>query len=351
MLKYGILFALFGVAIAPSFAHKPRPCQVTGNIKGLGNKAIVFSYERDGKSHQDTVRAINDRFSYVAHPSDDGTFTLYIAGPRFTQFWHEPGKLTATGSINKPAQLTIVGTPENALLTQYNQQIGWKFNQRMVAHPDSMLALRQLAQRPTLNFIKAHPQSRTSANLLYLQAIYDDKPTAEYEQLLRGLSASVQASPQGQKVARRLLILKNQPIVGRPVPGFTMPDTAGVAVSLDRFKGQYVLLDFWGHWCGPCIRAMPHLKALQSQYARELAVVGIGMEAADDKKLWMAAIRKHQANWTQLSELKGDKGVIEQYNITGFPTYLLLDKQGIVLERGRDLGPIEEKLKALLAKP
>jgi thiol-disulfide isomerase/thioredoxin len=306
-------------------------------------------YEQKGHQHRDTVRAVNDRFTYAAPFSDDGTVYLKLIPSRLTTFWSDPGqKVTITGSIAEPGQLAILGSPDNDLLTRFNQQIGWKFDRRMRAHPDSMLALQQLAQRPTLDFIKAHPRSRISADLLYFQTRYDDKPLAEYELLLRSMSASVQASPQGQNVGRRLQAIRNQPAVGRPAPAFTIPDTAGVAVSLAKFKGQYVLLDFWGHWCGPCIKAMPHLKQLQAKYGQQLAVVGIGMEHADDKQKWLNAIRKHRATWTQLSELNTDKGTIEQYNINGFPSYLLLDKQGVVLEQSMELDSIEKRLKTLL---
>lgn len=353
MLKFSILLALLSLPTVAATAQNSRPpCRVTGNIKGLGSKPVVFIYEQKGRQNRDTVRAVNDRFTYVAPASDDGTTMITIVGShQYPRFWSDPGKLTVTGSMTAPGQLAVLGSPDNDLLTRYNQQMGWKFDQRMDARPDSVLALQQLMQRPTLRFIKAHPQSRTSAQLLYWQAIYDGKQIVEYEQLLRGLSASVQSSAQGQNVTRRLQAIRNQPTVGRPAPAFTMLDTADVAVSLDKFKGQYVLLDFWGHWCGPCIKAMPSLKAIQAQYARQLAVVGIGMEAPDDKQVWLTAIRKHQANWTQLSEFKGATGVIEQYNITGFPTYLLLDRQGIVLDINLDLRLIEERLKTLLPKP
>ncbi|TGD80246.1 TlpA family protein disulfide reductase [Hymenobacter wooponensis] len=116
-------------------------------------------------------------------------------------------------------------------------------------------------------------------------------------------------------------------------------------------SGQYVLLDFWGHWCGPCISSMPHLKQLQAQYARQLAIIGIGMEALPDKALWLRAIRKHQLTWTQLSELKSDKGVIEQLNVEQFPTYMLLDKHGRLVVMTSSLGPIEDKLKGLITAP
>ena len=330
----------------------PHSCQVTGDIKGLSNRPVLFFYQQGGKQHRDTVRAVNDRFTYALRPSDDGVIYLKIIPSHDnTLLWYEPGQLMITGTAAIPGQLAVRGTPDNEVSTQYHEQIGWKFDQRRRARPDSSLALRKLSQRATLAFVRAHPQARTSADLLYGQIVYDGQPLAEYEQLLRGLSPAVRASTQGRAVAKRLVLLRDQPVVGRPAPAFTVPDTAGVPVPLSRFRGQYVLLDFWGHWCGPCITSMPHLRQLQAQYAQRLAVVGVGMEQAEDKPLWQQAIRKYQANWTQLSDLNGTEGVIAQYNVTAFPTYLLLDPQGVVVAQGGELGPIEAKLKMLVPAP
>ncbi|MGI4883708.1 MAG: redoxin domain-containing protein [Janthinobacterium lividum] len=350
MLKAATLCALLSAA-ATAGAQTPRPCQIKGHISGLGNGPVVFVYEQHGHQHRDTVRAAGGRFAYTVPPTDDGTAHLKLVPGRFTTFWAEPGALTVAGALAAPGEIAVRGTPENDVLVQYNQQIGWPFERRRTAHPDSARALQKLAQRPTLAFVKAHPRARTSANLLYWQTVYDEQPIAAYELLLRGLAPAVQASAPGRKVAQRLVVLRNQPVVGRPAPAFTLPDTAGVAVPLSRFKGQLVLLDFWGHWCGPCVASMPHLKQVQARYARQLAVVGIGMEDADDKLAWQQAIRKYQANWTQLSELKGAEGVIAQYNVTEFPTYLLLDQQGVVVARANELGPIEATLKTLVPAP
>jgi len=349
MTTRATFIALLSLSLTtPVLAQTTPPCQIQGHVKGLGNKTIVFSYVQQGQQHQDSVRAADDRFTYTTRPSDDGTVILHLVRSPFVRFWNEPGQLTATGSMTEPSHIAIVGTPNNDLLTQYHQTIDWAFDKREHAHPDSAALLKPLFKRATLDFVKAHPRSRTSAYALYWQSMYDDKPVDEYEQLYRQFSSAVKAGPQGQAMAKRLAVLRNQPLVGRKAPTFTIPDTANVAVSLDRFKGQYVLLDFWGHWCGPCIKSMPHLKQLQARYAQQVAVVGIGMEDADDKKAWLDAIHKHQATWTQLCELQGNKGVIQQYNITAFPTYLLLDKQGVVLERANELGAIDEKLKKLV---
>ena len=351
MLQHLACFCILILTAAPAIAQTATSCQVTGFIKGLANKPVVFRYERNGQQQRDTVRAAGGRFSYTARPSDDGTLALQIVPSRFAKFWYEPGKVSIAGSLDQPGELTVRGTPENEVLTRYNQRIGWKFNRRIQAHPDSFQVLQHLAQRPTLAFIQARPKARTSAYLLTEQTKYDDQPEAEYTRLAGRLSPAVQASAQGRALSQRLVVLRNQPIVGRRAPAFSIPDTAGVQVTLSRFQGQYVLLDFWGHWCGPCIRSMPHLKQLQTQYARQVAVVGIGMEHANDKRLWLQAIRKHQATWTQLSEFMTDGGVIAQYNITAFPTYLLLDQQGVVIARANELGPIETKLKTLILQP
>ena len=352
MSPSAILLALLGLSLAlPSAAPKPATCQVTGTIKGLGTKPVVFLYaDHNGHEEYDTVQAVNDRFTYTAHPNVDGLFNLKLVPGQYTPIWYEPGNITVTGSMTELDYLQVRGTPDNDALTNYNQLI----EERFVRHPskaDSAVDVRLARQQASLAFVRAHPTTRTSAYLLYWQTMYNSKPRAEYQQLLSTLAPAVQASFYGKDIVRRLVILRDLPQVGHPVPAFAMPDTAGAAVSLAQFKGQYVLLDFWGHWCGPCIRAMPHLKELRKHYSRQMTVVGVALENPDDKKLWLQAIRKNQLDWTQLSESPSNIGVTEQYDITAFPTYMLLDQQGVLLVKTNDLNSMEEKLKTLVATP
>jgi len=184
-----------------------------------------------------------------------------------------------------------------------------------------------------------------SLHLLYWQLVYQKRYLTDYERLSKQLTPAVQRSAQGQSLAAQLEHVRNQPLVGRLAPAFTLADTAGTPVALAAYRGRYVLLDFWGHWCGPCIRAMPQLKALAEQQAGRLAVIGIAAEDASDAALWKKAVRSHQMPGAQLSELQFDKGpVTQQYNISGFPTYLLLDRVGIVRVRTNDLRDIEREL-------
>ena len=69
-----------------------------------------------------------------------------------------------------------------------------------------------------------------------------------------------------------------------------------------NLRGKYVLLDFWGSWCGPCRASHPHLKALQAHYGPQgLEVINIAQEnGADARKIWLKAVEEDQMTWTQI---------------------------------------------------
>ena len=341
-----------GLAIllaSPTFALA-QASQLTGTITGLGNKPLVCLYTQNGLRHTDTIRVMHDQFTYVAKPSDDGTAELYIPGaPSRVGFWAEPGKLHVQGNAAQPSQLQITGTPENNVLAEHYRTVSWPHSALAAKTDAEQVAAQNAYNQETVKFIKAHPAARTSADLLYWQMLMaPNVPLARYEQLAAQLTPAVHQSYQGQQVAKRLRILQNQPTVGRPVADFTMADTAGVKHSLATYRGQYVLLDFWGHWCSPCIKSMPRVRALHQQYGSKLAIIGIAMEDKDDVAQWKRAIRKHEVPGLQLSELQGDKGpVISGYNVMGFPTYMLLDPKGALVVSTYDLDEVTKKLATL----
>jgi thiol-disulfide isomerase/thioredoxin len=339
-----LLLVLASAALSAS----AQTCQVTGTIKDIGTKPIVFRYTQQGKQYRDTVRAVNDRFTYAAKPSDDGKINLQFSPSRYTPFWYEPGKLTVAGNVTQPGEVSITGTLENNTFDRYKRTIEWKFAQAQQAQPTAFEGLQAQEQLATRQFIEHNAGTRTAAELLYWQMVYNDKPIEDYTRLLKQLTPAVRQSVQGQDAAKRLVVLRNQPVIGRAAPDFSIADTAGTKFSLAAQRGQYVLLDFWGHWCGPCIEAMPKVKALHAQYTGKLAIIGIAMEDASDATLWKKAIRKHEIPGLQLSELQQAKGpVISGYNITAFPTYMLLDRQGIVIARSSNVDDITKKLSAL----
>lgn len=118
-------------------------------------------------------------------------------------------------------------------------------------------------------------------------------------------------------------------------PDFTLPDLKGKMVSLSDFRGRWVVLDFWGSWCGWCVKGFPALKDAYKQYGDKIVIIGIDCNESEDD--WRAGVEKHQIPWIQLYN-GNDKAIYEAYNIEGFPTKAIINPEGklVNLTTGED---------------
>jgi thiol-disulfide isomerase/thioredoxin len=117
-------------------------------------------------------------------------------------------------------------------------------------------------------------------------------------------------------------------------------DVNGKPVSLKSLKGKYVLIDFWGSWCGPCRASHPHLKELYTKYKdKGFEIIGVSQERGTDlaaaRLLWTEAIAKDGLPWIQVmdNENREQFNTVAQFSITAFPTKILLDKEGNIIGR------------------
>jgi thiol-disulfide isomerase/thioredoxin len=105
--------------------------------------------------------------------------------------------------------------------------------------------------------------------------------------------------------------------------------------NLKANQGKYVLLDFWGSWCVPCIRLIPEVKRLHEKYRDEIQFVSIAYDKSIDQEKVQTLIRENDMNWIQLLDSRDKKnGIIEQYKVDEFPTSILISPAGKVIYRG-----------------
>jgi thiol-disulfide isomerase/thioredoxin len=97
-----------------------------------------------------------------------------------------------------------------------------------------------------------------------------------------------------------------------------------------EYRGKVVLLDFWASWCGPCRNALPNLKRLQSIYSGDDFVV-VSISEDNDEETWRAFTASHQMTWPQ--RFDGDGSLQHQFGVTGLPTYVLIGRDGSVLQK------------------
>ena len=121
--------------------------------------------------------------------------------------------------------------------------------------------------------------------------------------------------------------------VGAPLPDFAFTDFDGRARKLSEFRGKYLLLDFWGSWCAPCLADLPHLKAAYDRFRdRGFEILGIDYEHGASTDKVRALLREKDVKWTNATPESVKDLVDNRLRIWGFPSYILLDRDGSVVE-------------------
>lgn len=112
-------------------------------------------------------------------------------------------------------------------------------------------------------------------------------------------------------------------------PDFTLPDLAGKKVSLSDFKGKWVVLDFWGSWCGWCVKGFPALKEAYKKYGDKIVVIGI--DCNESEADWRAGVKAHDLPWVNLYN-GSNNSLYEAYRIEGFPTKAIINPEGKLVD-------------------
>ncbi len=134
-------------------------------------------------------------------------------------------------------------------------------------------------------------------------------------------------------------------IVGKAAPDFSYTSVRGKKGKLSSLRGKYVLLDFWGTWCGPCVGEIPNMiKAYNEFKDKGFEIVSVSSDAilnGKDGNYLKDYADMHNMKWTQVLDEKKNS-LIQMYSVSHFPTLFLIDKNGVVIKneavlRGKQL--------------
>lgn len=146
--------------------------------------------------------------------------------------------------------------------------------------------------------------------------------------------------PEGAKAEEALKFIEN-PRRAREAfaPDFSLTTAEGEYISLDDLRGKIVMLDFWGTWCPPCVEAVPAIRDLRKRYAKEPSFMIIGISTDPDENKWKDFTTRNQMVWPQY--LDRDHHMQRAFEVRAFPTYIVIDQEGIV--RFRSVGTSWER--------
>jgi cytochrome c biogenesis protein CcmG/thiol:disulfide interchange protein DsbE len=125
------------------------------------------------------------------------------------------------------------------------------------------------------------------------------------------------------------------PHVGSTAPSFTVEDSDR-KVSLDQFRGQIVVLNFWATWCPPCIEEMPSLVQMQQRMkGKGVEVVAVSVDA--DQGAYQNFLKAHNVNLLTVRD--PDQKSNNLYGTFKFPETYIIDRQGVL--RRKFIGAVD----------
>ena len=227
----------------------------------------------------------------------------------------------------------------------YDQQLQ-QLEAEVKVSPEKMEELRPKAR--AIYDKKAEAELRivleNQDNLIPVVFIDDLLYSLDYEELKQVCDPqAAYYNHPGMKKARQLLEMMSKRAPGTQYHDMTLKDMEGKEHKLSDWigHGQYVLIDFWASWCGPCRQEMPNVVTNYVKYHhRGFEIVGISFD--QNEKAWKNAVGQLGMLWPQLSDLGGWQSAATQvYGVFSIPASILVDGQGKIVAidlRGDKLG-------------
>ena len=144
--------------------------------------------------------------------------------------------------------------------------------------------------------------------------------------------------------------------IGNIAPIINLPAPTDDSISLSKFRGQLVLVDFWASWCAPCVKEQSELSLLYKKYkhstfANEKGFEIYGVSLDSKKASWEEFIKKMNINWIQVSDLKfWSSPAAKTYNIQALPFNVLINGNGIIIAKNLHGKKLEQAIINLLNK-
>ena len=302
--------------------------RVKMNMKGMGDTVVVVS--------------MADQENMQTFTGKQGVFDFEVDVPQVTILYLvEPGALRGERSAQQYAIPAMPG--EEAVLTSENDGRydveGSKFYAQyheadLVIEEAQKSGDQDKITKAVMDFIKAHPDYEASAVVVTMLPDVEQMKAAVAllspevrEGRAKPLYKDVMDMAEKRQKEESEAAMKQAS--GLEAPDFTLNDINGKPLALSSLRGKYVIIDFWGSWCGWCIKGFPEMKKYYKWYKGKFEILGVDCNDTEEK--WKEAVKSYELPWLHVYNPRSSQ-VLSDYGIQGFPTKIVVDPDGKIVK-------------------
>jgi peroxiredoxin len=351
-LRNGI-FLILGTVLLCACGNKAKKtsqdleqCTWQGQVNGTDADMLYLNYMLDGENLRDSVKITNGQFHYdggsIAHP----VYVEITVGEHY--FWDYPvflenGTLKLTIDVTETesdSKLTATGTPTNdeyygkfvPLYIEIRKEwlaVSEAYEIAAETGGDTITLQRQndeLVHKLVdiqKKYVQNNPDSYVAA-----QYVFDNFSLFQHDGSLldvyENLSDRIKQTPIGKQIEKVVnIFIKTKP--GHMAIDIDLPNMEGNPIALSSLRGNYVLLDFWATWCGPCVGEFPKVRKLREKYHEKgFEIYGVSLDYSE--KLWSDYLKKNGSSWINVLDI--DEEAVNAYGIDAIPVKHLIDPEG-----------------------
>jgi thiol-disulfide isomerase/thioredoxin len=312
--------------------------------------------------------AKSETFEFTSTKTDPYLYNLYLDNQNGAIQFVWDKNLTINFNTEKPWVSTVNNSPATNAWQKYQETEVQPYRKRLfelssernqAASKGNTSLANQLSEQQfeilnqsklqNLETIKTNPKSFISLYLLFHH--HDNLLVNTSQNLLESIEKYWGHHPYYLQIEKYLE--KEEMYSDSSEVFFRATSTDDISISLDDYRGQYVIVDFWGTWCRPCVKNIPSLREFyEKNKFKNVKLISVANEFSFDAnsqdKFRKFIIQKNMTSWIHIVEQKNDKDekiLTNKFNIGTFPSLIIISPEGEVLKKIVGSSSIEKTLK------
>lgn len=324
--------------------------KLKASMIGFQDGTLFKLLNLDKMEFTDSVTIKDGYFEFDGIVKEPFSARIHTVDGKYLILWIEPGTIEIIGDYNKFSFSTIEGSNLNMVMTKYRAELGHLEERRDSIMQKMIQLMSSNAEEARVEFtelqssiqkideeifdirvqgiIKEEPSYFTIKELYFLR---NDFTKDSLRQLFDLFSIQLQQTKYGEVIQTYIENIELD--IGDTYIDIEGINLEGQSVRLSALDGNYVLLDFWASWCGPCRSENPNIvKAYQEFHDMGFEIFSFSID--NNINSWKGAVEKDSLIWTNVIDRNGSYSKMSAlYEVRAIPASFLINPDGQVIAK------------------